>query len=177
MKILGVTITNTLNWNENTSILVQKVNKRMQLIRAVWGIGSTIPEIVNLSKIYCLSVLEQSCVVWGSSFTQENIDNLKRTQETFAKLILREKYINYEAALLKLDLQSLSERRNELTIRFAHSCIDNNKLNEHLILRKTEHVMELRQPYFYRTTMPHTERFKKSSILYMQELLKNEKQE
>ena len=122
-------------------------------------------------------MLEQSCVVWGSSLTQENIDDLERTQKTFAKLILREKYLNYESALRRLDLQSLSERRKELTVRFAHSCIENNKLNEHLILRKTEHVMELRKPHLYRTTMAHTERFKKSSILYMQELLNNEKQE
>ena len=34
-------------------------------------------------KIYCVSVLEQSCVVWGSSLTQENIENLKRTQKNW----------------------------------------------------------------------------------------------
>ena len=39
MKILGVTITNALNWIENISILVQKVNNRMQLARAVGGFG------------------------------------------------------------------------------------------------------------------------------------------
>ena len=157
MKILGVTITNKLNWNENTAILIQKVNKRMQLLRAVWGFGSTIPEMVHLWKIYCLSVLEQSCVVWGSSLTQENVDDLERSQKTFAKLVLRDKYINYENALEKLDLKTLSERRKELALRFAHSSIENNKLNEYIQLRKTDHVMELRHPEKYKRTRAHTE--------------------
>ena len=54
-------------------------------------------------------------------------------------MILREKYLNYESSILRLDLQSLSERIKELTVRFAHIYIENNKLNEHAILRKTEH--------------------------------------
>ena len=96
MKILGVEITNTLTWNKNTSILIQKVNKRIQLLRAVWGFGSTMPKKVHLLKMYCLSVLKQSSVAWGSSLTKENMHDLERTQKTIAKLILR----NYETALL-----------------------------------------------------------------------------
>ena len=174
MKILGVTITNKLNWNENTAILIQKVNKRMQLLRAVWGFGSTIPEMVHLWKIYCLSVLEQSCVVWGSSLTQENVDDLERSQKTFAKLVLRDKYINYENALEKLDLKTLSERRKELALSFAHSSIDNNKLNEYIQLRKTSHVMQLRNSEPYKRTKARTKRFKNSSILFMQDFLNKE---
>ena len=125
MKILGVTITNKLNWNENTAILIQKVNKRMQLLRAVWGFGSTIPEMVHLWKIYCLSVLEQSCVVWGSSLTQENVDDLERSQKTFAKLVLRQNYKTYEKSLLQLDLPTRDARRDILCLNFAKKFIIN----------------------------------------------------
>ena len=31
-KILGVTVTNLLSWNENTQIIIKKVNQRMQLL-------------------------------------------------------------------------------------------------------------------------------------------------
>ena len=65
MKILGVTNTNKLDWNENTAILIRKVNNRMQILRAVWSFGSSIAEMVHLWKIYCVSVLEQSCLVWA----------------------------------------------------------------------------------------------------------------
>ena len=38
-------------------------------------------------KVFCRTVLEQSCVVWGPGFTQENKDELKRTQKIFAKML------------------------------------------------------------------------------------------
>ena len=69
IKILGVTVTNKLDWSDDTAILVKKVNQRMQSLRAVWGFGSSIQEMVHFWVLFCLSVLEQSCVVWGSSLT------------------------------------------------------------------------------------------------------------
>ena len=107
----------------------------MQLLRAVWSFGSSIAEMVHLWKIYCVSVLEQSCVVWGSSLTQENIEDLERTQKTFAKLILRDKYVDYESALQRLNLETLAEKRKELALRFAKSSIENHKLDEFFIRR------------------------------------------
>ena len=35
MKILGTVITNQMSWNENCTLLIKKVNARMQLIRKV----------------------------------------------------------------------------------------------------------------------------------------------
>ena len=171
MKILGVTINNQLSWDENTSILVKKVNQRMQLLRAVWAFGSNSQEMVHLWKLYCLSVLEQSCVVWGPSLTIENQDDLERTQKGFAKLVLGHKYQDYESALRMLDLVKLSERRIQLMTNFAKSSIENRKLDKYFILRKSDHPMDLRKPEKYKVTRTNTERFKNSSIPYMQNLL------
>ena len=83
IKILGVTVTNKLDWSENTSILVKKVNQCMQLLRSVWGFGCSNKEMVHLWKLFCLSVLEQSCVVWGSSLTKEDEEDLEKDPEIF----------------------------------------------------------------------------------------------
>ena len=143
----------------------------MQLLRAVWGFGCSIEEMVHLWKLFCLSILEQSCVVWGSSLTQEDEDNLERTQKTFAKLVLRDQYIDYESALIRLDLKDLGSRRKTLMLKFAKDGIKSGKLVDYFKPRQTDHHMELRQPDPYRTTKVHTERFKNSSIPYMQRLL------
>ena len=127
MKILGVTVTDKLDWNLNTAILVKKVNARMQLLRSVWSFGATIIEMVHLWKIFCLSVLEQSCVVWGSSITQENEEDLERTQKSFARLVLGDKYSNYESALIRLDLEDLVTRRRTLMIKFAKTGIETER--------------------------------------------------
>ena len=178
MKILGVTVSNDLSWHENTAILTKKVNQRMQLLRAVWSFGSNISEMVHLWKLYCLSILEQSCVVWGSTLTQEDKENLERTQKSFAKLVLQEKYNDYPSALDMLGLETLENRRDMLMTRFAENSIKNNKLNKLFKLRTKEHDMELRAEERYQVTKARTERLNKSSIPYMQRLLnQNHKEE
>ena len=115
------------------------------LLRAVWGFGCSIEEMVHLWKLFCLSILEQSCVVWGSSLTQEDEDNLERTQKTFAKLVLRDQYIDYESALIRLDLKDLGSRRKTLMLKFAKDGIKSGKLVDYFKPRQTDHHMELRQ--------------------------------
>ena len=66
IKILGTTFNNKITWDENCTIIIKKVNARMQLLRKVWSFGSSVQEMVHLWQIYCLSILEQSCVVWGN---------------------------------------------------------------------------------------------------------------
>ena len=85
IKILGTLLTNKLSWTENCQFLVRKVNNRMQLLRKVWSFGSTHEEMVHLWIVYCRSVLEQSCVLWDSGLTKENIEDLERTQKSFTK--------------------------------------------------------------------------------------------
>ena len=106
MKILGTIVTNQLSWNENCDFLIKKVNARMALLRGVLSFGAKNEEMVHLWKIFCRSVLEQSCVVWHSSLTQENRNNLERTQKTFYKLILKEKYKDCSNALIQLNLET-----------------------------------------------------------------------
>ena len=74
--------------------------------------------------------MEQSCVVWHTSLTQDNIDDLERTQKTFCKLLLKEKYKDYENSLIKLNIESLKERRNILTLKISKSCIKYEKIKD-----------------------------------------------
>ena len=67
--------------------------------------------MVEIYTSYIRSILEQSCTVWHSSLTQENTEDLERTQKSFAKLVLREKYKDYKSALDILGLETLAERR------------------------------------------------------------------
>ena len=107
IKILGIVVTNRLSWDENCSILVNKVNARMQLLRKVWSFGSSKEEMVHLWKIFCRSILEQTCVLWDSGLTEQNRTDLERTQKTFTKLVLQEEYTDYKSALITLQLETL----------------------------------------------------------------------
>ena len=72
-----------------------------------------------MEAIWCLRVLAQSCVVWGTSLTKEDEEDLERTQNSFTKLVLGDKYLDYEAALIKLVLENLWLKRKKLMLTFG----------------------------------------------------------
>ena len=82
-------------------------------IRCRHGLLYTVEEMVDLWKTYCLSVLDQSCVLWGSGLTLENEQDLERTQKTFARLVLQENFTSYNEALEKLGLQNKKKTEKE----------------------------------------------------------------
>ena len=164
-------MTDKLSWDENCDFLVRKVNARMALLRGVLSFGAKNHEMVHLWKTYCRSVLEQSCVVWSSSLTQENINDLERTQKTFCKLVLKHKYKDYSNALMQLNLENLKQCRKNLCLKFAKSGIKNNNLRDLLPEQNKLEKPKTRNQERYKVNFANTGRFKNSSIIHMQNLL------
>ena len=174
MKILGTIINNRLTWDENCNAIITKVNSRMQLLRELQRFGSSTHEMVHFWILFCRSILEQSCVVWGGSLTQENIESLERTQKTFSKMVLKQRYKNYENALLFLNLDTLEQRRKEFFKRFAKNEILKNTLNDLLPLNNKKHNMKTRKNEKYVVNFANTNRLKNASVISMQKILNDE---
>ena len=103
--------------------------------------------------------------------TREEKNDLERTQKTFAKLFLKERYKNYEDALMILDLDSLEIRRNYLNLKFAQSGIKNDKLKDLFPLNDKNHKMQTRKNEQYEVMFANTNRLKDGSIIAMQNML------
>ena len=179
MKILGTILTDNLSWDENCDEITSKINKRMRLLKKLHNFGATKEEMVHFWIMYCRSVLEQSSVVWSSSLTQENIEDLERTQKSFVKLILKNEYRedsddSYEESLMKLNLETLEVRRNHLDLNFAKNCMEHDKFKDLFLQNEKLHLMETRHHEEFQVFHANTERLKKSSIIHMQNLLNNE---
>ena len=172
MKILGTIITDKLKWDKNCDYLISQVNKRMLLLKGVLPFGANREEMVHLWILYCRSVLEQSAVLWSSSLSEENKEDLERIQKSFAKLILKQEYENYETALLKLNLQTLEERRKELCLNFAKNSIKNEIFSD--LFPTNTVTTETRNKEKFIVTRANTDRLRNSSIIYMQNLLNEE---
>ena len=112
LKLFGTYITNDLSWNKNCTELIKKVNARMQLLHKCKEIGSDRNEMIMLWILYCRSILETSCFVWGTMLTNENKYDLEQLQKSFCKMILGRKYTNYENALLILNWLHLKKGKN-----------------------------------------------------------------
>ena len=143
----------------------------MQLIRGLQSFGATSQEMVHFWILFCRSVLEQSCVVWGPSLNQENIEDLERTQKSFAKLVLKQNYKTYNQALIKLNLESLEVRRKQMYLKFAKNGIFNNTLTDLFPKNTKEHQMKTRNVNEFKVSFSNTDRLKHASIITMQKLL------
>ena len=170
-KLLGTVLTSDLKWEENTSLLVKKANARMQLLRKVATFTRDEDELKNIYILFVRSILEQSCVVWHSSLTQEDSSNLERVQKSAVKIILNEEYEDYETSLQKLNLQSLYERRITLCENFALHSTKHERLKSMFPKNENKPSSDTRNPEYFKVNMALTEKYKPSSIPYMQRLL------
>ena len=109
-KLLGTIFTDRLTWSENCQRIIRKVNMRLQFLTKCFSFGASKQEMVKLWVTYCRSILEQSCVVWNGSLTNENINDLERTQKTFCKLIFQNNFETYEKCLEQLNIEKHSEK-------------------------------------------------------------------
>ena len=55
---------------------------------------------------YDLSILEKSAVVWHTTLTQQNIHDLSRVQISACKILLRNKYHDYNKSLEAFRLEN-----------------------------------------------------------------------
>ena len=61
---------------------------------SIWIMSLNILFFFFESTPYIRSILEQSCTVWNSGLTEENVKDIERVQKSALKLILAEKYKN-----------------------------------------------------------------------------------
>ena len=170
-RLLGTIIQDNLCWDMNTAEMVRKANARMELLRKVASFGTNYEELKNIYILFVRSLLEQSATVWHSSLTEDNKNDLERVQKTALKVILGERYKTYNQALNLLELESLSDRRENLCLTFAIKSSKNPKTKHMFPRNEKTHNMGTRNPEKFRVQYANNDRLKNSSIIFMQNLL------
>ena len=109
-----------------------------------------VEDLINIYILYIWSIVEQSCQVWHSSLTLENMRDLERIQNNALPIILQDEYRNYSNALCVTGLKPLSDRRNELCIRFPKACVKNYQTKSMFPLNPTSYDVMTRQKEIFR---------------------------
>ena len=177
VKLLGTIISKDLKWDENTSELIKKANSRMCLLRAVSKFNPPRSDLKTIYIQYIRSIIEKSCILWHSSLSQENIEDIEKLQKNACRTILKESYINYETALDKLNLDTLEERRVKLSLTFVKNCRKCDQTKGLFKHREKIHNMELRCSEQYDVNNSNTQRYQNSAVPYMQRLLNKDLKE
>ena len=170
-KLLGTIIQNDLKWDKNTANIVRKANARMALIRKLSEFGTPTEDLKLIYILYIRSILEQSSVVWHTSLSEQNIKDLERVQKSALKIILKNRYQDYGKSLTILDLQTLKQRRDKLSLEFAQKNTRNKTMNDMFKDNTKHHTMTTRKYNKIEVLHCNTDRLMDSAIPQMQRML------
>ena len=97
-------------------------------------------------------LLVKSATVWPWSLTMQISDDIERVQKNACRIILKDRFESYNKALVMLDIDKLSDRREQLSLYFALKCAKNPKTTSMFPLNKKTHDMQTRNPEKYECT-------------------------
>ena len=139
-RVLGVIISNSLKWEENTDFICNKARKKIWLIRNMKLSGLSEYELVDAYKKEIRSLLELAVPVWHSGLTVVQSNKIERIQKLAAAAILGTNYTSYKEALSTLKLKTLAERRTQICLKF----IQKNMKSESPLLAKVHKIYKTR---------------------------------
>ena len=170
IKLLGIIIRSDMKWHSNTKNMVTRGFQRLWMLRRLKALGATEEDLLDVYVKQVRSILEYAAPAWHSAITEGESIDIERVQRTAFHIILGSGYKSYRAALVQLDMKSLSERRVELCKKFA---VKSSKHPKHSKwFSKNDRISITRQtsskfkPVWYRT-----KRFEDSPLTYLTRLL------
>ena len=164
-RLLGVIISDDLTWHSNTKYIVTRAYQRMIILKKLYPFNIPIKEMVIIYTMYIRSIVEQSCVVWGSSITQDEEMAIEHVQKCALRIIFKYDYISYENSLAVAKLSTLKNRIHMLQIRFAKKCTQNEKTQDMFPLKNVSR--NTRNPEIYEVPFARTSRLANSAIPMM----------
>ena len=140
IKLLGVIISNDLKWSENTESICSKVSRKLFMLGKLKKFGLKTEELVIAWKTMLRPLTEYAAPLWHSGLTDADDKAIEDLQKKALAIILRvvfvenrklyklnNKIIRYEEVLEKLGLETLSDRREILTGKFALQLVQSER--------------------------------------------------
>ena len=171
MKLLGLTLTSDLKWEENTVEMVKKANKKLWMIKRLKKNGANLDDLKDVYFKQVRSVLEFGVPVWKCGITQEEISDIERVQKSFLYIALGNAYHSYSDALEKMEMETLADRRTNLCRTFALKASKHPKHRNWFKLNEINGVDTRSTKTKYKTPITRLSRFQNSPIPYLTSLL------
>ena len=171
VKLLGITLQSNLKWDGHVTDIITRANRKLFMIRKLKTAGLTKEELVIVYKGYVRPVMEYATPAWHSSLTIAQSNQLELIQKRICRIILGSNYCTYKQALHLLDLDPLSERRENLCYKFVLKTYRSNKFPDWFPKTTRCHTMTLRSSRVFDMHQGSTNRFQNSPIPYLTTLL------
>ena len=164
-KILGLTVSNNLKWNNHIDQIISKARKRLYFLSQLKRARVGTKELVLFFTTCIRPILEYASPVFHNGLTNYLSQDLERIQKRAFRIILP--WVSYEDALQSTGLRRLSHRRGGLSDKLFEEIVtdDSHKLYNLLPPRNETVNMTLRSSHRFNVAF-QTNRFKNSFIIH-----------
>ena len=107
--------------------------------------------------------------VWSPGMTKSNGYQIERVQKTAFAIILGDAYTSYSRALSRLNMETLTDRRTALCLRFAKKAFKSDKFN-HWFCDSESSGLDIQLD----DVKTRTKRYRRSPLPYLTALLNDE---
>jgi hypothetical protein len=121
-KLLGLTITNNLNWDEHINAISVKAGRRLHFLKLLKRSSVACDDLLYYYKSIIRPVLEYACPVWQSGLTVEQRDRLESVQRRALHLISGS--TDYELQCVLFDIEPMCVRIDNLARAFFYRICD-----------------------------------------------------
>ena len=140
------------------------------MLKRLQQYGARETDLLDVYSKQIRSVLEFAVPVWNGSITGGNILDIERIQKTALHIILGKKYKSYNSALKQSGLGKLADRRQKICLTFAKKAAKHEKFTSWFKANQKQTATRQAQPE-YCNVYRRTDRFKKSPIPYLTDML------
>ena len=126
-KLLGVTITSDLSWNEHVQNISKQATKKLWILVRFKALGGSTDQLLKVYQTRVRSTLEFAAPVFYGGLTKAQSRKLEAVQKKSFAIILGNEYNSYESALTTLKQEKLETRRENLACKFALKCATSHR--------------------------------------------------
>ena len=168
VKILGLQVTKNLKWDTHVKDILKKANGRLHLMKTLKHFKMPLFDLNNIFKGCVRPITEYAAPAWHPGLTSGESAMLEKIQCRACKIMMGREYLSYENALVQCNLNTLSERREQLCKDFFQSLVSSDKFSSWLPpKRKDVHHRNLRNQNKFSLPICKTKRCQTSPLMYM----------
>ena len=170
LKILGFIFGNKPSVKPHVEYMLNKARKRLWTLRQVKKAGLAKEDLLKVFNTVIRPALEYAAPTFHSMLPAYLSDEIEGVQRRACKIIFGYNS-SYDDLINSGTIETLSSRREKLTVNFAKKCTSNPRF-KHWFEEREENC--LRNNVKYVETFAKTERLRKSPLHYMRRALNNE---
>ena len=175
VSLLGAKLSDDLKWTLNTQNIITKCSAKLYMLSKLKAFKVSRQDLVKIWTTFIRPITEYVAPLWHSSLTITEKLKIERLQKRALRIIMGADYPGYTNALETLNLPSLTNRRKELSKKFAKGILKSKK-HRKLLPKKRNNVRAMRSNVGEQLIAPkcNTLRFFRSTIPYCTRLINND---